>query len=65
MAETERRRWVQEDQVCSYGDRGEHCERDGLGESNDASKGWSSGSEGDLAGSETEEDGMTAGGGRR
>ena len=60
-AETERRNFGQ-DQVSSDKDRGKRRERDVQEESNDTSEGWSSESAEDLAGSETEEDGMTAGG---
>ena len=60
-AETESRRREQETQVSSDRDRGRRCERDGLGESNDAIKGWSGGSEGGSEESETEEDRITAG----
>ena len=51
----------QESQVSSDGDRGEGCERNGLGERDDASEGWGGGSEGDSKDPETEEDGMTVG----
>ena len=49
------------DQVSSNGDGGERRERDGQEESDDASAGWSGVSAENSAGSETEEDGMTAG----
>ena len=50
-------------QVSSDGDGGEHRKRwDGQEESDDASAGWSGKSAEDLAGSETEEEGMTVGG---
>ena len=50
------------DQVSSDKDRGKRRERDVQGESNDTSEGWNSESAEDLAGSETEEDGLTVGG---
>ena len=59
--EEDRGRRGQESQVSSDRDRGELRKRDGFGERDDASKGWSGGSEGDLAESEPEEDRMTAG----
>ena len=61
MAETDRGRWGQESEVSSNGDRGERRERDGLGESNGVSEGWSGRSKGDSTETETEEYGMTAG----
>ena len=45
-AETEHGIQGQEDQLSSDRDRGEIRKRDGFGESNDASKGWSGGSAG-------------------
>ena len=60
--ETERGRQVQE-QVSRDRDWGERWERNGQEEINDASEGWSGGSAEDLAGSEMEEERMTAGGG--
>ena len=50
-------------QVSSDGDRGEHRERrDSQEESNNAREVWSGETAEDLAGSETEEEGMTTGG---
>ena len=60
-ADTEHRRRCQESQVSSKGDWGERRERDGLGGSNNASKGWNGADTEDLAEAETEEDRMTGG----
>ena len=57
-AEKDIRRKGHDSQVSSDRDRGER-RRDGQGESNDASEGWSGGSKGDSV-KETEEDRMTA-----
>ena len=62
MAEMECGRRGQEYQVHSDRDKGERCKTCGLWESNVTSKGWSGRSTDDLAGSEKEVDGMTAGG---
>ena len=47
--------------MISDGDWGESRERDGLGESNNASKGWSGAETDDSAEAEMEEDRMTVG----
>ena len=60
-AETEHGRRGQEAQVSGNRFRGGWRERDGLGESDDASEGYSGGNKGNSAESETEEDRMTAG----
>ena len=60
-AETKRKRRGQEYWVSGNGYRGERRKRGGLGESDNASEGWSSGSKVDSAESETEENRMPAG----
>ena len=57
----ERGRRGQESQVSSDRDWGERRKRDGIGESDDASKEWSGADTEDSAEAETEEDRMTAG----